>query len=207
MVGNLAIFVALITTVNVTAAEYGWRTSRQNVIDGLSREQWFAAKLIMVPAIALLFFVVGVGMVGVTGRLFVERQGSFITADLLRGLGGLLVGLTGMCSLAMLASFLTRHAGGAIALVVGYMIIGEGMIRALLRNAGESALKYAQYLPANTFQQLASMPFWSPPATRIPGAVVRGPEPPNPGTLLLLAAAYIAAAVGAAFLMMRDQDL
>jgi len=47
MVSQLVMFCGLITVVNLTAAEYGWRTSRQNVIDGLSREEWFTAKVLV----------------------------------------------------------------------------------------------------------------------------------------------------------------
>jgi ABC-2 family transporter protein len=52
-----AFFLALALVMLVTS-EFSWRTARQNVIDGLSREQFFAAKLLMMLLVMAAFLVV-----------------------------------------------------------------------------------------------------------------------------------------------------
>jgi hypothetical protein len=66
-----AIFLAL-TLVMLVTSEYTWRTARQNVIDGLSKEQFFAAKWVMAMLVALAFvfvpFAIATGT-GIYGRM------------------------------------------------------------------------------------------------------------------------------------------
>ena len=46
---------AAVLVILLVAAEFGWRTARQNVIDGLSKTQWFAAKVLLLPLLTALF--------------------------------------------------------------------------------------------------------------------------------------------------------
>ena len=48
------VFLAL-TIVMLVTSEYSWRTARQNVIDGLSKEQFFAAKWLMAMMVTIAF--------------------------------------------------------------------------------------------------------------------------------------------------------
>ena len=65
------VFLAL-TIVMLVTSEYSWRTARQNVIDGLSKEQFFAAKWLMAMMVTIAFtllpFAVATGTV-IYGRL------------------------------------------------------------------------------------------------------------------------------------------
>ena len=65
------VFLAL-TIVMLVTSEYSWRTARQNVIDGLSKEQFFAAKWLMAMMVTIAFimlpFVLATGTV-LYGRL------------------------------------------------------------------------------------------------------------------------------------------
>jgi len=65
------VFLAL-TVVMLVTSEYSWRTARQNVIDGLSKEQFFAAKWLMAMMVTIAFvllpFVFATGTV-IYGRL------------------------------------------------------------------------------------------------------------------------------------------
>jgi len=49
-----AVFLAL-TVVMLVTSEFGWRTARQNVIDGLSKEQFFVAKWLMMAGVVVTF--------------------------------------------------------------------------------------------------------------------------------------------------------
>ena len=51
-----SVFIALAIAMLVTS-EYSWRTARQNVIDGLSKDQFFAAKWLMAMMVTIAFTV------------------------------------------------------------------------------------------------------------------------------------------------------
>jgi hypothetical protein len=55
--GMPAFFLAL-TVVMLVTSEFTWRTARQNVIDGLSREQFFVAKTLNLLLVLAIFMVV-----------------------------------------------------------------------------------------------------------------------------------------------------
>jgi hypothetical protein len=54
-VGPMPAFFLAITIVMLVTSEFTWRTARQNVIDGLSKEQFFAAKWLLVIMVAVVF--------------------------------------------------------------------------------------------------------------------------------------------------------
>ncbi len=211
MLSQFVMLFSLVTVVNLIAPEYAWKTSRQNVIDGLSREQWFSAKLLTVPVVVLLFYVMGVTIVGLTGAIFVERTDVFMTAGQVRAFTiGILACSLGFSSLSLLASFLTRNTAGAIALVLGYVSLGEQMIRLLLQRIGPEAAGYGRYLPAQVFSTLNQMQHWDPQPLpeRIQAAMrARLGEPVDTGVLLALAAGYAALCILGSFLLVRRQDL
>ncbi|MBK9980304.1 MAG: hypothetical protein IPP20_20760 [Gemmatimonadetes bacterium] len=62
--GVLAAFFASIVLILLVSSEFTWRTSRQNVIDGLSKEEFFGAKLFLLPGVGLFFFIVMVLVAG-----------------------------------------------------------------------------------------------------------------------------------------------
>jgi ABC-2 type transport system permease protein len=208
---QIVMLFSLVTVVNLTAPEYAWKTSRQNVIDGLSREQWFSAKLLMVPVVVLLFYFIGISMMAVTGLIFGQRTDVFITDGQLRALSvGMLISTLGYSSLALLASFLTRNTAGAIALLLGYIAIGEQLIRVLLQRISPEATKLGRYLPGQVFGTLNEMQHWDPrPIPERVMAVMREHmgEPPGTGVLLALAAAYAGLCILGSFLLVRRQDL
>jgi hypothetical protein len=64
-VGPMPAFFLALTIVMLVTSEFTWRTARQNVIDGLSKEQFFAAKWLMTIMVTIAFtivpFAVGTG--------------------------------------------------------------------------------------------------------------------------------------------------
>ena len=64
-VGPMPAFFLALTIAMLVTSEYSWRTARQNVIDGLSKEQFFAAKWLMTIMVTIAFtivpFAVGTG--------------------------------------------------------------------------------------------------------------------------------------------------
>ena len=56
--GPMPAFFLALTIVMLITSEYSWRTARQNVIDGLSKEQFFAAKWLMAIMVTIAFTIV-----------------------------------------------------------------------------------------------------------------------------------------------------
>lgn len=198
----LVMFFSFVTVVNLTAAEFPWRTARQNVIDGLSREQFFTAKLLLVPLTTILFFVVGYGialLVAATGGV----DGAIVSAPVLKAMLGGIVTAIGFSSLALLAAFATRHTAGAIAIVLGYLMFGEPVLGAILGRGGDALGRLAAYLPANVFTSVSSLGQYMPGARFFPSVH----EPIATPILLVMAFVYVAVFCGGAYLLVRRQDL
>lgn len=197
-------FFSFVTVVNQTATEYQWRTARQNVIDGLSRDEFFVAKLLLVPVISLLYYIIGYGLalpIAATGGV----SGGIVQVPVLKAMAGALITTIGVSSMALLASFGTRHTAGSIALVLGYIMFGEGALATMLRRSGDVLAEVAPYLPWNVFRTLASVGQYTGQAGMFPMA---GAAEPLPTAALLLAGVmYIAGFAGASYAIVRKQDL
>src|SRR5687768_646525 len=62
---SLGFLVVIALVVLLTASEKTWRTERQNVIDGLSRTQYFAGKMLLVFLVAFILWLISVMYGGV----------------------------------------------------------------------------------------------------------------------------------------------
>ena len=203
-IAQMTVFFSMITVINLVAAEYTWRTARQNVIDGLSREQWFLGKLSLVPLVSLLFFLIGFSLITITVLFFAERTGSFITGGQLATIGGVLYSSICFSSLAAFFAFLTRTSGGAIAATLGYMTLGEGLITFALMRINPDWQIFGRYLPAQIFGALGEARQWDANAP-VPRSI--RVEPLDDWLLASIALAYAALLCTAAFLMVRKRDL
>jgi len=87
---------ASVLLILLVASEFSWRTARQNVIDGLSKTQWYSAKVLLLPFLVALFL-----------ALRVVVGGSFALAgtDLSAG-----VTLFGAAQLSALGGMFSRSA-------------------------------------------------------------------------------------------------
>jgi ABC-2 type transport system permease protein len=202
MIAQTAVFFSWITVVNLIAPEYAWRTSRQNVIDGLSRDQWFTAKLILVPLISLLFWAIAMVLVVPVMSVLAESKQPFMSAGQAMSFAMLLLTAIGFSTFGLFASFLTRHTAGAIAAVFGWMTLGEGLVQLVLFRMGEQYLKYASYLPVKAVAEISDPSRWAPETVR---RVATSSIPT--GTLLPVVLLYIVAFTAASWALVRRQDL
>jgi ABC-type transport system involved in multi-copper enzyme maturation permease subunit len=209
-------FFAAILLILLVDSEFSWRTARQNVIDGLSKAQWFGGKLV-------LFALVCLGCVGlhllVTGS--VAAWGSFHIAGgipaLVRGsdlrmMGADLLMVTGLGSVAMLAAFAARSAGPAMALFFFYVALGERMLALVLSRVGGAVAGAIAFLPMRLFTSLPEPARWDPAALQkaVAAAAKHGRPPPDFSDTTLLVwvgIAEIVVLLTAAFLVYRRRDL
>ena len=207
MLLQITFMFGVITTVNITAAEYPWRTTRQNVIDGLSREQWFSAKAIMVLVVALMFWAAGWGlMIPVIGAI-AETRDHFMTGGQVRAIFALLLACIGVGSFGLLASIATRHTAGALGVVAGWMTAGEGLVQLLLYRIDPDIMKYVAYLPGRVLTSLPEPARWT--AEFMSQRQIQNLQAPLLSNLdvTLMAGFYTVLFLLTSFLVMRRQDL
>lgn len=168
-----AVLIALLT-----ASEFDWRTSRQNVIDGLSRRQWFTAKLLLIPTIVLFFYAselilaVTLAWLGTDPKL--ENAFTLSSVQYI-AVAGVFTSMLCYASLALLISVITRSAGPALGFTLIYQVF-EILVTRTLRGFKLDTLadcfpfqvhmamfKYDQYLPAGSAARGPLENIWDTP--------------------------------------------
>jgi hypothetical protein len=213
MIGFIFAAVLLILLV---AAEFGWRTARQNVIDGLSKTQWFTAKALLVPFLAALFLAERVLVGGLLARAGTDAAAA--AADPLFGaaqwaaLGGMFVAALGYGSLALFASTAIRSSGPAMAVWFAWIAFGENLLRGGLGSLFEGMKPALRWLPKATFDGLRNYMRYDSAAYEKAAdwAAENGqilPAPISPEPALLGSLAWIAFFIAVSYLWFRRRDL
>ncbi|MCS7013151.1 MAG: ABC transporter permease [Chloroherpetonaceae bacterium] len=159
MIGLFKWFSTIYVPVTITllaASEFTYRTARQNVIDGLSKEAFFLSKLWLIVFTALLYVLIFFVSVLVFGAIGSAKQG--ISEPLIRWqdvdlIAAYFVVLLGYGTIAFLFSFLTRSAGAALASTLLYTIIIEN-IASVVFSFFDSLKTIVKYLPTRVFDDL-----------------------------------------------------
>lgn len=151
---SLLIMIPALLIIMFITNEYGFKTHRQNIIDGWSRRQFAAAKFIDVMAISLLatiiFFVVAL----VTGFINdAEKTGG--TWDNSNFVGLYFLQTFTQLSLAFLLAFVTRKAFIALGIFLFYFIILEPVAVGLARLKANDA---GRFLPLEIADRLIPVP-------------------------------------------------
>ncbi|MCY4573894.1 MAG: hypothetical protein OXF01_13955 [Gemmatimonadetes bacterium] len=147
-------FFIAVLMILLVAPEFSWRTGRQNVIDGLSKERLYAGKVMLLTGLIVLF--VGTALlIGVGGTLFSPSEGGpgIIRSTDFSYLGGLTLNLLFFGSAGLMLSTLIRSAGPAMGVLFLYFLV-EGVIVGLIMRAGETARSLTEYFPANISEDL-----------------------------------------------------
>jgi ABC-type transport system involved in multi-copper enzyme maturation permease subunit len=200
--GVMSAFFTAMVIVLLVASEFTWRTARQNVIDGLSKEEFFAAKLLLLPVVGIIFF----GVLLVIGGGFAlnatpSTAGVLIRVSDATYMAGALIGLLGWGAMAFLLATTIRSSGPAIAAFFLYFL-AEQVIGQLIARIGPTAATITRYLPTALFKAL-----WQP------GSYSNGPLPQGApphiavSSLMLAGAGYVVGFLVTAFLVYRRRDL
>ena len=147
------IFIPSIVVIMFITNEYTYKTHRQNIIDGWSRNQFIAAKLIDVLIISILITVVYTIVALIIGFLNddsvsnVWKGSSYIPLFFLQTFSQL--------SIAFLIAFLSRKAFVALGIFLFYFIILEPVAVGLFR---EFANDLGRFLPLEISDRLIPIP-------------------------------------------------
>ncbi len=208
-------FFAAILVILLVDSEFSWRTARQNVIDGLTKEQWFGGKLMLFAAVCLSCFALHLlvtGTVAAYGSLHIAGGiGTLARGSDLRMMGADLLMVTGLGSIALLAAFAARNSGPAMALFFFYLALGEKLLGLVLSRLGTAA-SAIPFLPMKLFTSVVEPARWDPAAFQkaVAAAAKHGNPPPafsDTRLLVWIGIAEIALFLTAAFLVYRRRDL
>jgi ABC-type transport system involved in multi-copper enzyme maturation permease subunit len=194
---------AVALLVLLVSSEFDWRTSRQNIIDGLSRAQWFSAKLLLLPTVALFFygfqvaFSSGLAWLGTDPTRADAYDVSFYHA---LAFGGAFLGVMLYGSIALVIAVTIRSAGPALGIALMYQVF-EAIVTRTLR--GFDLDVFANWFPFQVHFALFDFENYLPTSLR-----TRTPEL-EWATMSLLAAAvgWFLVLVAAAYAVYRRRDL
>ncbi len=213
---QVALIFGSVVLILLLSSEFSWRTARQNVIDGLSKEQFFLGKSLLLPVVGVLFISMNV-VVGGTFALAGTDLGT-LTEPLMRGVHwsvifGFFLAFIGYGSIALFCSLSIRNSGPAMAVWFFYVAIGEQMLIGAFKAIHDRLGELATYLPINTFNQLYR--YYQHDLVAFQQAVQRAveddrPPPSEPwamGLLVTISLVWIALLVGGSFVWFRKRDL
>ncbi len=211
---QVAAFLGAILLILLVANEFAWRTARQNVIDGLSREEWFLGKLILVPILLVVFLGTQVllglsfAVVGSGG----PGPGLLPSPGHWRALGGVAMGFAGYASLALAIALAVRSAGASVGVLFLWILLVEELLASGLARISGSLAPVAEHVPLNVFDALMRPARWDGEGLREAAARAAGtgagmPELWSTPRLLLVATAWILVLLGGSYLVFRRRDL
>ena len=195
------------------APEFSWRTARQNVIDGLSKERFYAGKVMLLAGLVLLFMATTV-LIGVGGTMLSPGEGGpgFIRPSDFSYMSSLALGMLVFGSAGLMLSAHLRSSGSALGILFLYLFVEEAVARLML-GAGIEALRGAtEFLPFSLVEDLGDDLVHYPEVLAEVNAerVERGVAPLAFLDVRVLSGAaltYSAFFLGRAFLSMRRRDL
>lgn len=204
-----------VLVILLVASEFSWRTARQNVIDGLSKEAWYRGKAYLVVVLALLFLVLQVG----TGLAFAAAGTDGLTlgallpeANHVSAMGGYVLAFLGYGGLALAVATSVRGTGASVGVWFLYVALGERLLRTGLGALGGTAADVARYLPVQALNSLVSYLQHDPAALgrAASRAAAEGNPPPQVwewNVLLPVTVAWAALFFSVAFLVHWRRDL
>ncbi len=209
---NVGPFFLGVTMILLLAPEFSWRTARQNVIDGLSKERFYAGKLMLLLALLVLFAAIPVAVGGTAALLGPSESSSPLVgpADfnyMIAYALGLLVWASG----AVMLATLLRASGAAMGIMFVYLLV-EQIVAALLSRSSDMVASLLEFLPAALHGTLADPLMHYPQmlAERNAARAEQGIPPleyPDFGLTIAVALAYSAIFLATAFLTLRRKDL
>ncbi|MGH8201663.1 MAG: ABC transporter permease [Steroidobacteraceae bacterium] len=159
-----SIFGAVLVALTVSS-EFEWKTTRQNIIDGLSKQDWFLGKLALIPAVCVALYGTQVIFGTVWAyldtypphRLFYYPAATYVTAAL-----GVLLGMFWYSAVALLISVMVRSSGAAIGLTLIYQVF-DNIVAGTLR--GYHFDHIAAWLPFQVHNSLLQFnQYWPQPS-------------------------------------------
>ncbi len=150
-------FLGFIIVISITN-EFDYKTIRQNIIDGLTKWEFIATKLLVILAIGvvntLFVFIVGLIM----GSIYSPVKGLGVIFSNAEFLLAYLLDILTFLVFALLVGMLIRRTGFAIVLLAFYALFLEPIATTVL-TVVYPELSFHQYLPIRAINNLIPIPF------------------------------------------------
>lgn len=212
----ILLIFAGISLVMLASTEFTWRTARQNVIDGLSKTQWFWGKAMLLPIVGLAFVGSKVLIPAVLGLIrtdFATASGPLFPLSAVQATGGLFLAFLCLGSLGLFLSLAIRNTGGAMGVWFLWILPVEqlilpGLVGQLLPDFGS----WLQYLPFTGAQRLLNFASYDTPTyERMVAAALEAersvPELQALAPSMISCAVWTMLFVGVSFVWFRRRDL
>ena len=155
-ISSLFVFLPSIVVIMFITNEYSFKTHRQNIIDGWSRNDFMLSKMIDVAIITLLVTILYTATAFVIGTVNSENGSSGFWKGT-KYIGLFLLQLFSQLSLALLISLLVRKAFIALGIFLFYYFPLEPI---LVQLAKKYANGIGEYLPLEISDRLIPFPRW-----------------------------------------------
>ena len=193
--------IALI--VLMICAEFDWRTSRQNIIDGLSKSQWFVGKVLLIPTVTIGLYLTRIAIGGIVALATSGLHTHVFdpTATYILAACGVLLGMLCYASVALLFCLTVRSTGPVLAIALIYQVF-DNITAAILR--GRRLEDIAQWLPLQLQNALGVYNRYLPHGSGAHNGLEGQWQTP---LLFLAAAAWVAVLVGVSYRIYMKRDL
>ena len=211
-VGPIAPFFAAILVLLLVTGEFTFGTARQSVVDGLSKDAWFAGKLLLVPAVAAVFVLLMLG-IGAASATLGSFGGAMVRPVDLAVIGAYATGVLLLVGGAFMCGMLVRGSGPAMAVFFFYVTLIENLIVLAVGRFSPAAGPALRLLPFRLFTALID------PGNHDASSVLRragaaaasepfhSSQPFGPAALIGAGALWTIAFVTIAYLVNRRRDL
>lgn len=208
---NMGPFFLGAAMILLFAPEFGWKTARQNVIDGLAKEHLFFGKLITFGILLAVFFIVPIAAGVAASIISPDPTGTFARGPEFNHIFGYALALALWGSIGFLLASIIRASGGALGIMFLYFLV-ENMVTSVVSVWNPALERYLNFLPTQLFDTLTRNEFHYPDALARANeqrAAMGQPllEFPERWAVVSAVLAYVVLFMGVSFATMRKRDL
>lgn len=150
-VSSYLLFIPGLLIILIITNEYNFRTHRQNIIDGLSRQQFISVKMMLVLIMAIISTII----VFLTGTAFGLSHPQPFSFKQIEFIGYYFLQALSYGAFALLLGVLFKRAGLALGVFFLYSLVIENFIGGMLNYFTRS---YGRYLPLESVDNLIPFP-------------------------------------------------
>ncbi len=204
--GNWMVFFFLgVLAIYTVANEVTYKTMRQSIINGMTRQSYFLSKVLTIVSLSLmatLYYAITAILLGIIGTENLDF--AMIMNNELAVLRFFVMSLSYL-SFAFFIAILLKRSGIAVFSYLTFVLIVSLLIRAVLEHV--LGFPYNEYLPIQATSNLMPNPLWPP------GEAFTNFQNPKQfqggelGILLALVSGYIMMWLGLAYYMFMKRDL
>lgn len=213
-VSGLALMCMVTLVALLVASEQTWRTQRQNVIDGLSRGQYFSGKVLLTILLALFLCAVAFANALVYAAFdgapgYLDGTGPLLDLPTARAWGGVMLFLLGVGAMTLMFAIVASGSGAAMAFSFLLIIVQQPLIYTFAQRGGMWRA-IGERLPHQVLSAAAEPGLYIPETWNMVNtraASIGAPRMLPPLENTAWAVGYVVLFVGLAWLAFRRRDL